>query len=688
MGGAVAANRELCACVDGLFTPSAVLPGGPTSNGGRIGRSKRRSGRRPGQRCRLRATLLALTSGLLMLACGIPSAAYASAGPSYVATPPVRGALYRDGQTNRYLLDGSWLYRADPTAAGIAGGWWRDVPATTGWSPTIVPNSYNAGDFSNASMTGSIGWYRRDFTVPTSAFAAYVPKSFRSWVLRFESVNYRATIWLNGREIGTHAGAFLPFEFDVGGLRPGVNRLILRIDDHRGPTDLPRGPGGGWWNYGGIQREVYLRPVQRADLRQVQIRPLLPCPTCAATIDEQVLLQNVTSRPQMVSLRGSYGGAAGSFGAHTIAPHSSWTATAQIPFPRPHLWSIDDPHLYRARLTLRDAAGRVLAGYSSYSGVRSIIVGPDGRLRLNGRLLNLRGFAIHEENVVTGAALDPHQLGAIVGWARALGTHVIRAHYPLNPQLEEQADRYGILLWSEIPVYQTDPQYLSSPTWLASAYSLLRQNILTNQNHPSVMLWSIANELRTPPDAAQARYVAGASALAKKLDPTRPVGIAIADWPGVACQREYNAVDVIGFNDYFGWFVAGGGTTDDRDSFGPFLDEFRACYPTKALFVTEFGVDANRAGPVEERGTYAFQTNTDVYDLAVMASKPWLSGATYFTLQDFAARPGWSGGNPLGTPPFVQKGLVDLQGNFKPAFPVVASIYKQTVQIAPRSGAQ
>jgi beta-glucuronidase len=261
---------------------------------------------------------------------------------------------------------------------------------------------------------------------------------------------------------------------------------------------------------------------------------------------------------------------------------------------------------------------------------------------------------------------------------------VLRAHYPLDPQIEELADRYGILIWSEIPVYQPDPQYLSQPAWLRSAYSELQQNILENQNHPSVMLWSIGNELRTPPDAAQARYVAGAVALAKRLDPTRPVGLAIPDWPGLGCEAAYGPLDVLGFNNYMGWFAAGGGSTDDRDALGPFLDEFRACYPHKALFVTEFGVDANRPGPVDQRGTYAFQTDTDAFDLSVFASKPWLSGATYFTMQDFAARPGWAGGNPLGNPPFVQKGVVDMFGNHKPAFPVVAAIYKSTVQIAPR----
>ena len=93
------------------------------------------------------------------------------------------------------------------------------------------------------------------------AFPAYVPARFRSWIVRFESVNYDATVWLNGREIGHHDGAYLPFEFALKGLRPGVNRLVIRVDDRRNAAALPPGPGGGWWNFGGLQREVYLRAV-------------------------------------------------------------------------------------------------------------------------------------------------------------------------------------------------------------------------------------------------------------------------------------------------------------------------------------------------------------------------------------------------------------------------------------------
>ena len=602
----------------------------------------------------------------------------------YAAQPPTNGTLYRDGQTGRYLLGGTWLYRADLGDVGVAQGWWRDVAATDGWSAVTVPNAYNAGDFSATSASGYVGWYRRDFTLPSGAFARYVPASGRQWIIRFDAVNYRATVWLNGRLLGVHVGENLPFEFELNGLRGGVNRLIVRVDNRRSPSDLP--PGGvGWWDYGGILREVYLRAVQVADISQVQIRPLLPCPTCAATIGEQVLVRNMTGAPQTVRVRGSYGSAQLDFGSATVAPHASWTARAAVRITHPRLWSIDDPVLYRATVTLSDERGRRLGGYVSYSGIRSITVTPDGRLALNGRLLSLRGVELHEQSITTGGALDPAQLAQLMGWVKALGATVIRTDPP-NPEIAEMADRDGILIWTEIPVNQyVKNKYLDQPAWLARAHTLLEDNILTNENHPSVMLWSIGNELPSPATPAEARYIAGAAALAKKLDPTRPVGIQISNWPGLGCQSAYGPLQVIGDNEYFGWFDAGGGGDDDRDALGPFLDTVHACYPTKAIFISEFGFDANRDGPVEERGTYAFQANSVAFHLGVFASKPWLSGAIYFLLQDAATWLGYSGGNPRPNPPFDQKGLIDLYGNPKPAFAIVASIYKATTQIAPKS---
>jgi beta-glucuronidase len=604
------------------------------------------------------------------------------------AAPPTFGALYQDGPTDRWLLGGVWLYRADPSNVGVTQGFWRDSAATDGWSPVTVPNSFNAGDLSQASMDGSVGWYRRDFTLPAHAFSSYVPARFRSWIVRFESVNYRATVWLNGRQIGSHAGAYLPFEFDLKGVRPGVNRLVVRVDDRRTAEDLPPGPSGGWWNFGGLQREVYLRSAQRVDMSPVEVRPILPCPTCAATIQEQVSVRNVTGSRQTVSLQGSYGGARLNFGGQTIPAHATWVAHASVQIPTPHLWAPGDPHLYKATITAADHAGRTLETYVTESGIRSVTVTPAGQLLLNGRLLNLRGFSIHEQNLQTGAALDTAQLDALVNWDRELGGGIIRAHYPLNPQIEEMADRDGILLWSEVPVYQVATTFLTRPGWLTSAHNFLRQNILTNQNHPAVLLWSIGNELVTPPNDAEARYIAGAAQLAHQLDPTRPVGMAIEDWPGVGCQQAYAPLDVIGFNDYFGWFDSGGGTDDDPDALSPFLDSLHACYPSKSLMITEFGFEGNRPGPVEERGTFAYQAASAAFHLNVFASKPYISAAMWFAMQDFAARPGWGGGDPLPDPPFVQKGPIDINGNPRePLFQTIQSIYTHTVQIAPVAAA-
>jgi Glycosyl hydrolases family 2, TIM barrel domain/Glycosyl hydrolases family 2, sugar binding domain/Glycosyl hydrolases family 2 len=630
----------------------------------------------------LRRVLITL---VLAGALAVPSAGSALAavhGPAHAADPPTPGAWYRDGQSGRYLLGGTWLYQADTSDVGLAQGWWRDVASTAGWSPVTIPNAYNAGDFSQTSMNGYVGWYRRDFTLPAGAFARYVPRANRHWIIRFESVNYRATVWLNGREIGSHAGAYLPWELDLSNLRPGVNRLIVRVDNRRNAADLPPGPGGQWWNYGGMLREVYLRAVQTADLQRVQIRTLHPSRGGAATIEEQVLVRNVTGARQKVRLGGTYGHAGLNFGSATIAPHGTWTANASVKIAHPSLWAPGHPKLYAARLTLADAKGRRLGGYFTYSGIRTVSVS-HGRLELNGRPLDLRGVNLHEQTLQTGAAMTPAQTAQLMSWVQGLGATVIRAHYPVGPEMEEMADRDGILIWSEVPVYQVAAGYLGNPGWLARAHTMLTDNILSNQDHPSILLWSIGNELPSPATAAEARYIAGATALAKRLDPTRPVGMAVSNWPGLGCQTAWDPLDVIGDNEYFGWFSAGGGGDDDRDALGPFLDTVRACYPTKAIMITEFGFDASRDGPVEERGTYAFQANSVAFHLNVFASKPWLSGAIYFALQNYVAFPQYSGGDPRPDPPYNQKGLVDFGGGLKPSFAVVSQIFHATQQIAP-----
>jgi beta-glucuronidase len=628
-------------------------------------------------------SILLFTLVALALACPANAAAQ---GPAYVATPPTKQVFYQDGQTDRYLLGGTWLYRADPGDIGVAQGWWLDQPSTDGWSPVTVPNSYNAGNLSTQSYLGYVGWYRRDFTLPAGAFPRYVPAAARHWILRFESTIYRAAVWLNGRQIAAHVGSYLPWEVDLTDLQPGVNQLIVRIDDRTGPGDLPPGPGSSWWNWGGLQREVYLRAVSRADLQQVVIRPLLPCvPGCPATIQEFATVRNVTGSTQKVRLYGSYGGSRITFGTAKLAPHATWNAQASVVIPNPRLWSPGSPTLYKATLTLADATGRPLGGYLDYSGIRSIIVS-QGRLMLNGRPLHLRGVDLQEQSIASGAALSPAQTARILGWVRQLGATVIRAHYPVGPVMEEMADRAGILIWSEIPAWGEPNVNFSQPAWVANAELTLGENIVDNENHPSILLWSIANEPQQPPTPAESAYISGAVAIVHRLDPTRPAAMAIMGLPTAVCSSAYSPLQVIGVNEYFGLFDEFGGLTDDRDQLSPFLDSLRACHQTQALMVTEFGFDGNRNGPVEEYGTYQFQDDMLAFHLGVLASKNWLSGALVQELQDFVAFPGYNGADPWANSPINEKGLLDMNGNPKPAFAIVSSSFHSTVQIGPRSG--
>jgi beta-glucuronidase len=168
------------------------------------------------------------------------------------------------------------------------------------------------------------------------------------------------------------------------------------------------------------------------------------------------------------------------------------------------------------------------------------------------------------------------------------------------------------------------------------------------------------------------------------MDPTRPVGLAVAAYPSAGCQAAYAPLDVIGINEYFGWYPGPNGQLFDRSKLSGYLDQVRNCYSDKAVVITEFGAEANRDGPVEEKGTYAHQVDFVRYHLAVHDSKPWLSGSVYWALNEFRVRPAWEGGNPWPEPPVHQKGLLRY-GDFarKPAWTDVQQAYKATQQFTP-----
>jgi glycosyl hydrolase family 2 len=443
-------------------------------------------------------------------------------------------------------------------------------------------------------------------------------------------------------------------------------------------------PTGGWWNYSGIQREVYLKRIDEAAFQKVLVRPELPCGTCDATVKLQLDLKNVTRNGHRLTVTGKFGTRSVNLGTKPLNPGAVVSFADTIRVAKPKLWSPGLPYLYDVSFSVRDGSRKV-GGYSLHSGIRSIKVS-NGRLYLNGQAMNVRGVGLHEDAKGEGFAIDNARRDQLLAQAKELGATVIRTHYPLHPYTHELADRLGLLIWSEIPVYSVKTEVLKEPSVRRLAVAELGKNIDANENHPSVMLWSIGNELSSQPGPVQNAYIAAAAKFAHEMDPTRPVGLAVAAYPSSLCQADsYKPLDVLGLNDYFGWYPGPSGQIFDRTKLSGYLDAARACYPDKALMVTEFGAEANRDGPVEEKGTWAFQQDWINYHLGVFATKPWLSGAIYWALNEFWVRPGWEGGNPRPAQPLHQKGLFTYDNVKKPAWADVQRAYTTTQQFIPAS---
>jgi beta-glucuronidase len=613
-----------------------------------------------------------LPLALLATLAALPSSAAAAGVPS-------AKTLYEDGPANRFLMDGEWLFRLDDADAGLTQRFYRQK-STAGWSSVKVPHVWNAGDDSEQSMRGSVGWYRKDFELPDKRAAL-------EWAVRFESVNYRTRVYLNGREIGRNAGAYIPFTVRLKGLkRTGVNRLVVRANSKRLPTDFPPSglsstgnATGGWWNYGGIQREVYLEKLDTTAFKTVRVLPKLPCASCPATVDFTLALQNVTERARRITATATYGGRRVRLGTRAVDGGEAELFRGRLRIADPRLWTPSNPYLYPVRITV-SSGGRTVGSYSLRSGVRSIKVSR-GRLYLNGQPANFRGVGVHEDTRAQGFAVDNGFRERLVSEAQAVGATLLRTHYPMHPYIHELADRRGLLIWSEIPVYAVKTTYLKQERVRELAAKEMRRNVETNLNHPSVLVWSVANELSSHPGPVQGDYIRRAAEIARDIDPTRPVGIAFAGYPSAGCQSEYAPLDIIGVNDYFGWYPGPGGSLFDRRKLSPYLDQVRRCYPRHAIAVTEFGAEANREGPVEEKGTWAFQQEFVNYHLDVFARKPWLSGAVYWALNEFRVKPNWEGGNPRPMSPVHQKGLLTYDAMArKPAWTDVQRSYSQTRQ--------
>ena len=571
------------------------------------------------------------------------------------------------------VLSDGWEYAPDPTAVGLAQGW-AYGHGNPQWRPAVVPSVFNA---TPVDYAGTVGWYRDTFTAPS------VP-GVVAWALHFEQVRRTAQVWLNGVPIGKGVDGYTPFTLIASNVMPGqTNQLVVRVDNRK-PIDLRE----GWWNWGGITRQVSLIPTGSVRLSDLAVMPDLSChPGCTAkvhVVGTATALGPVTVNAAMTLTMTSPSGRVTTKTAPLVGlvPGKPTAVSWSMSVPSPELWSPQHPALYDAIATI-GVDGVAQQSTEQQVGLRSVIV-RHGRLLLNGRELNLRGASIIEDMPGHGPALTDSDMDQIVSELQALHANVTRSHYLLNEGLLERFDRAGILVWEQAPVYHRDKQ-LRTAAGRAAALLTLRRTILADRMHPSVMVNSVANELSPTPDDVPGTkaYLLAAAALERKLDPTRPVALDVLTYTGFGPQQTYRAFDAIGVNTYFGWYTgkSGGHSTADLAALETYLEQTHRRYPKTAVVMTEFGAEATRHGPPSEKGSYEFQEAYLRNVLGIVSRLHFVDGAIYWTLREFAVKPDWTGGaSPaVVTPsPIHHKGLIAYDGTDKPAFSLAQQLFEHT----------
>lgn len=597
-----------------------------------------------------------------------------TAGPAMAADNPRKGAPFSYGQSNRYTLDGTWFLKDDPTNIGNAARY-QSLKNFASWKKITVPNAFNAGDASEASYTGSIAWYATQFKRPAGPRGA-------NWIIQFNSANLRADVYLNGRKIGKHTGGNIPFEVPASSMRSGDNTLVVRTDSRLSLTSVPSVEEridqltGGWWNFGGLLREVVLRRVSRVDVSDVSTRSYFTASKGKAKGSARIVVvatvKNLGRRAR-IQLRGRYGGSTVRFRRTLMKAGSTAQIFGTARVGKPRLWSPLSPKLYDVKVTAPGVT------FKSKAGIRKFAVSSKGILTMNGLRTRLRGVSFHESDLTTGAAWSPAQRGANNALFKKLGVNMIRSHYPLAPQQMEWADKNGVLVWSQVQNFRARNSQLRSKRYPKQVVKLTKEMVTQYRKYTSVLTWNLSNEA-VPSDTKylDQMFVKQIKEV-KKLDPQALISADYASAPEDELQHPaYRRMDILGINEYFGWYPGQLGSTLKVSGLGPYMDYLHRIYSHQALFITEFGAEASRHGSPDELGTYEFQTNFFTQQLNILRNLSYLNGLFAWALRDYWVRPEWTGGNPDPTPPFSRKGLFEVDGSPKPAAELIEREFKAT----------
>lgn len=511
-----------------------------------------------------------------------------------------------------------------------------------------VPGDWNTQKENLFYYEGSV-WYKKSFNYNKATASNRV-------FVYFEASNYQTDVYLNGKKLGTHLGGFTPFNFDITShLKEKDNFLIVKVDNKRKKEGVPT-LNTDWWNYGGLTRDVKLIETEATFIQDYFIQL---DPTNSQAIKGYVQLHGTNIGQQKVQIR------IPELNINTTVTSDEFgRANIELQHKKIIYWSLENPHLYTVLLNTGEATLKDQLGFRSIKTKGATIL-------LNEKPVFLKGISIHEESPTgKGRGHSIEDATQLLQWAKELGCNFVRlAHYPHNEHMVRLADKMGILVWEENPVYWTIA-WENIATY-SNAENQLTEIISRDKNRAAVIIWSMANE--TPTSEARTIFLTKLATKARSLDPTRLISAALeqSDYQGNSTIRTISdafadVVDVLSFNQYIGWY----------DGLPAKARTIRwKITQDKPVLISEFGAGAKYGvhGAKEARWTEEYQEYLYEETLKMISTIDQLQGFSPWILIDFRSprRPlpgiqdGWN-----------RKGLLSEKGEKKKAFYTLQKFYK------------
>jgi beta-glucuronidase len=593
----------------------------------------------------------------------LASAAHAPAASA--GTAPPRSSTLSEG----------WLFQPDPHGIGDTQRWERPDFDRSGWRPVPVPMAWDHYDPVMDGYEG-VGWYA--LALPADRV---VPGAWQR--LRFGRANHRATVWIGGQKAGENLTGYLPFEIAASPwLTPGrAAWLVVRVENGTRYDWLPGTKTVEWVQYGGLLEPVELLTTAPAHVAHVSIRA---APRGGdGRVAVLVEVENASDAPFAGRVRFEADDRAVEAEARVQA-NATASVALELVLPKARLWSLEAPVLYDARVRLFDARSEVDSVADRF-GVRSIEA--KGRqILLNGRPLRIRGVNRYDEFPGRGPVADEAAIRADLEAVKAAGANLVRIHYPQAPAHLRIADEIGLLYMEEVPLnwwraswHPPVPPEFENDRIIDLAEKALEQMVRRDGNHPSLVVWSMANECQTA-DELGIRAMERLLRRAKALDPSR-----LATYVANRSEEENRAfalADLVAVNLYFGMFeepVARDLGEIEERVYVPTrrrLGEIARFFVDKPIVLTEFGTIGITGSGGDVRFSEDYQAAYVSAVWRAIEAVPDVSGGVVWCWADYRHRRGFTNEFPTYFGPF---GLVTFDRRPKKAHAALHALWANEV---------